>query len=534
VDEIPALVIRAKDSAGDRAGRLAAFGELVARFQDMAYGYAYSILGDFHLAQDAAQEAFVQAWQNLADMREPAAFAGWLRRIVFKHSDRIRRARRALPAAEETAAPASAEPEPPVAAQQAELRQAVLAAVRGLPEPQREVTTLFYINGYDTNEIAAFLEVPVSTVKNRLHGARKRLRERMMNMVADELHSHGLPEDFRSRVLEQAFRCGDMDQVLLGVLPAAETLTPAPDDTADVFRDLRSRLTGTDSWLEVFRDGISREEFGQLLERIPDWRGLMASLVGLLDKYPSMARAVSRKTGLTPLHLAAVRPFEPQVQEQLLRSLLAKGADPNARAMPSIGYTPLHVAAIEVNLSAINILLDHGSDAMIRTLDEPGAATPLHWAAAEGQAEAVQLLLDRGVDPAVQAGGRNGGTPLHWAAGKGRLDVMRVLLDHSLDPNVAGAFGGRALHWAASTDQLAAATLLLGRGADVNARRGTGETPLHWAARAGHAEMVRLLLSHGADVTLTDNNSKTPQTYAEAAGHDAVAEILCGNVEDSR
>jgi phenylalanyl-tRNA synthetase alpha subunit len=48
------LVIRAR--GGDPAGRLAAFGELVSRFQDMAYGYAYSVLGDFHLAQDAAHQ----------------------------------------------------------------------------------------------------------------------------------------------------------------------------------------------------------------------------------------------------------------------------------------------------------------------------------------------------------------------------------------------------------------------------------------------------------------------------------------------
>ena len=43
----------------------------------MAVGYAYAIIGDFQLAEDAAQEAFVGAWLDLPRLREPAAFAGW-------------------------------------------------------------------------------------------------------------------------------------------------------------------------------------------------------------------------------------------------------------------------------------------------------------------------------------------------------------------------------------------------------------------------------------------------------------------------
>src|SRR5678815_1940285 len=66
-----------------------AFGSLVRRFQDMAVGYGYSILHDFQLAEDAAQEAFFEAYRKLASLREAAAFPGWFRRIVYKHCDRI-------------------------------------------------------------------------------------------------------------------------------------------------------------------------------------------------------------------------------------------------------------------------------------------------------------------------------------------------------------------------------------------------------------------------------------------------------------
>ena len=76
-----------------QTGDLSGFGEIVRRFQNMAVGYAYSILGDFHLAEDAAQEAFIEAYQCLSNLRDPDAFPGWFRKIVFKQCDRMRRGR---------------------------------------------------------------------------------------------------------------------------------------------------------------------------------------------------------------------------------------------------------------------------------------------------------------------------------------------------------------------------------------------------------------------------------------------------------
>ena len=70
MQELTSLVVRA------RTGDLAAYAAIVRRFQDMAYGFAYSYLGDFHLAQDASHEAFVEAYRDLAKLREPAAFPG--------------------------------------------------------------------------------------------------------------------------------------------------------------------------------------------------------------------------------------------------------------------------------------------------------------------------------------------------------------------------------------------------------------------------------------------------------------------------
>ena len=198
MEELRSLVVRTQ------SGDVAAYGEIVRRFQDMAYGYAYAILGDFHLAEDAAQEAFVQAYRDLKQLREPAAFPGWFRRIVFKHCDRITRRTAASKAPLEAAAnvPCS-EPHPAEAAEKRQMREAVLAAIRALPENERTATTLFYIDGYSQEEVAVFLEVPVTTVNNRLASSRKRLRERMVTMVDETLKHNATDERFSKKVMEE-------------------------------------------------------------------------------------------------------------------------------------------------------------------------------------------------------------------------------------------------------------------------------------------------------------------------------------------
>jgi RNA polymerase sigma factor (sigma-70 family) len=177
MEELRSLIIRAQ------AGDMDAYGSIVRQFQDMAVGYGYSILGDFHLAQDAAQEAFIEAYQCLPNLRELAAFPGWFRKIVLKHCDRIMRKRhlRTIPLAEAIDLPWM-EKGPAEATVEQEMRDSVLGAIQALSDHQRTVTTLFYINGYSQKDIADFLETPVTTIKKRLHDSRKWLKERLSKM----------------------------------------------------------------------------------------------------------------------------------------------------------------------------------------------------------------------------------------------------------------------------------------------------------------------------------------------------------------
>jgi Flp pilus assembly protein TadD len=80
VDEIGTLIARATAARAARAEKSRAFGETVRRCQDLAFGRAFATLGDFHPAEDAAQAAFLTAWRNPDQLRQPEAFPGWLER----------------------------------------------------------------------------------------------------------------------------------------------------------------------------------------------------------------------------------------------------------------------------------------------------------------------------------------------------------------------------------------------------------------------------------------------------------------------
>jgi RNA polymerase sigma factor (sigma-70 family) len=206
VREFEALIAKARSLDADMAERHEAFGELVKRFQDMAYGYAYAILGDFDLAQDAAQETFISAYRNLGRLRDPKAFPSWLRRIVMTQCNRLRRGKH--PSAqpiEATMDVPSAYPDPAASAEDRELKDKVLDAIKGLPKHERLATTLFYINGYSQNEIAGFLDVPLTTVKKRLQYSREKLKERMLDMVRDNLQEKRPSKDDRFASMVRLF-----------------------------------------------------------------------------------------------------------------------------------------------------------------------------------------------------------------------------------------------------------------------------------------------------------------------------------------
>src|ERR1051325_10090446 len=168
----------------------------------MAFACAFAVLGDVYLAQDTAQEAFVVAWQKLAQLREPAAFPGWFKRIVLTQCNRLTRCKRLqIVPLDEGVNAFTSDPGPHASAERHDLLAKVLRAINALPDNERLVTTLFYVNGYTQADIGEFLEVPVSTVNKRLYSARQRLKE-SVEMFKDNLRSQRPSRDrtFSDRV----------------------------------------------------------------------------------------------------------------------------------------------------------------------------------------------------------------------------------------------------------------------------------------------------------------------------------------------
>jgi RNA polymerase sigma factor (sigma-70 family) len=121
-----------------------AFAALVRALQNIAVAYAASILRDYHLAEDAAQEAFVEAYRELGNLREPAAFQAWFRKILFKHCDRLtRRKRRPLTDLDSARTVAEPAPSPYEKLEQRENQAALWQAIAALSEAERTVVLLY-------------------------------------------------------------------------------------------------------------------------------------------------------------------------------------------------------------------------------------------------------------------------------------------------------------------------------------------------------------------------------------------------------
>jgi RNA polymerase sigma factor (sigma-70 family) len=171
-----------------QAGDGEAYAALVHRFQGMAYAVAFSYIGDHHLAQDLVQDAIIEAFLHLAQLREPSAFPGWFRQIVFRQCTRLLR-QATLPSSSLEAASADlvTERDTEDLVMQAEREASVRSALASLPRHEQLVAALFYRCGYSYNEVSVFLNIPITTVKKRLHSARQKLRMQLQATLSDEI-----------------------------------------------------------------------------------------------------------------------------------------------------------------------------------------------------------------------------------------------------------------------------------------------------------------------------------------------------------
>jgi RNA polymerase sigma-70 factor (ECF subfamily) len=182
-----ALVARARD--GDRV----AFGELVSRHTRGAFAIARAYFASEADAEDAVQEAFVKAFRALDQLKDGRKFAGWLARITANTSLDILRSRSDKVSLADFATSVALFPrlgQPPLTpaalASKTERAELLRAAVGRLPEDKRVVIMLRYAGEMSYEEMARYLDVPVTTVETRLHRAKRALKDMLKTLDSSE------------------------------------------------------------------------------------------------------------------------------------------------------------------------------------------------------------------------------------------------------------------------------------------------------------------------------------------------------------
>lgn len=158
-------------------GDAEAFRQLIEYVRGMAYAVSYDLLKDVQLAEDAVQEAFIEAYVNLRNLREPEAFPGWFKTIVVRQCHRIlRRKHQAMLPLENVMHLTGQLPGVAELAERREWEHVLHSSVAELSDKLRVPLQLFYFYGYSLQEISAYLEIPVPVLKKRLFDGRRKLK----------------------------------------------------------------------------------------------------------------------------------------------------------------------------------------------------------------------------------------------------------------------------------------------------------------------------------------------------------------------
>ncbi len=173
--------------ASSKRGDTSAFNRLVLKYERTVYNIAFRMLQDREEAADATQEVFLLMFKNIRRFRQNSKFSTWLYRITLNHC--ISRVRQRPPGAhlsldDKNAAAGSTEQLRAMETQAGELmrleqRNMVLAALMHLPPEQRAVVELKFFQEMTFEDIAAVLEIPLSTIKSRLYAGLEMLKVRL-------------------------------------------------------------------------------------------------------------------------------------------------------------------------------------------------------------------------------------------------------------------------------------------------------------------------------------------------------------------
>ena len=157
-------------------GDISGYSILVDRYKDMSYTIAFRILGKREDSEEVVQDAFVKAFRSLSSFRQKAKFSTWLYRIVYNTAISKKRLKgmgyRSMEEMPHIDFQIDTDDD-----QEAEQGRMVEMAMKRLPEEERTILTLFYIDESSVDEIHTFTGLSKANVKIRLFRARKKLQE---------------------------------------------------------------------------------------------------------------------------------------------------------------------------------------------------------------------------------------------------------------------------------------------------------------------------------------------------------------------
>lgn len=169
-----------------RRGEPEAFERLVLAYQHRVFSIALRMLADRGEAEEVAQEVFLRVHRSIRDFRGEARLSTWLYAITSRLSlNRLRSPRRARRVGEAALMRmADAQPNPGATLEASEVEAALHRAIGELDDEQRIVVVLRDLHGLAYEEIAAVLDLPLGTVRSRLHRARMELKARLEPFVS--------------------------------------------------------------------------------------------------------------------------------------------------------------------------------------------------------------------------------------------------------------------------------------------------------------------------------------------------------------
>ncbi|CAM4010751.1 RNA polymerase sigma factor SigW [Mesobacillus zeae] len=169
-----------------------AYGEIVELYRDKVFQLCYRMLGDRHEAEDIAQEAFIRAFININSFNQNLKFSSWIYRIATNLCiDRIRKKKpdyfldAEVPGTEGLTMYSQISSDtvlPEDELESLELQDEVQKEISKLPEKYRMAIVLKYIEELSLNEISEILDLPLGTVKTRIHRGREALRQQLKNV----------------------------------------------------------------------------------------------------------------------------------------------------------------------------------------------------------------------------------------------------------------------------------------------------------------------------------------------------------------